>query len=141
MSGPRHGQKADEAERLPLDQTAASGTSDAAEEFVAALTDEERGRLATALLIARGDENEQATWLAQLRLDSADPSLMSRADVAILLADLGRRDPAAARRATRALAHNRPADGILGAIFAPSRGTSDTSTLGGDPTADAEARP
>ena len=139
MSGPRHEQRAD-GEGPILDPKVTSGASDATEAFVATLTDQERGRLAAALLVARGDENEQAAWMSQLHLDSADPSLMSRADVAILLADLGRSDPAAARRATRAMADNAMADGTLGAIFAPSRGTSDTSTLGGDPTADEKAQ-
>lgn len=110
--------------------------SDEAAAFIAALDDAGRGRVAAALLAARGDESEQTAWLAQLQPDSADPSLMSRADVALLLADLARRDPDAARRAVRGMADDGGGSGTLGAIFAPSRGASDTSSLGGDPTAD-----
>ncbi len=105
-----------------------------AESFVATLDDGERGRLASALLDADGDPNERAARLTELRLDSADPSLMSRADVATLLADLCGRDRGAVERAFAAMADMTTSRSTLGAIFAPSRGSSDTSTLGGDPT-------
>lgn len=105
-----------------------------AEAFVATLDDGARGRLASALLDSYSDDGESTARLATLRLDSADPSLMSRADVAALLADTYARDRGAVERAIAALASTTVSHSTLGAIFAPSRGSSDTSTLGGDPT-------
>lgn len=64
---------------------------------LAGLTDWGRGLLASALLAACQGEN----IVARLRLDSADPSLMSRADVAWLLAHLREHDGAALGRALR----------------------------------------
>ena len=105
--------------------------ADEAEAFVATLDDQERGRLASALIDASGDATGRLT---ELRLDSTDPSLMSRADLATLLADTFVRDRRAVERAFAAMGETTEAIGTLGAIFAPSRGSSDTSTLGGDPT-------
>jgi hypothetical protein len=107
----------------------------------AALTDRERGLLAGALLAACGDTAAAATpVVGPLRLDSADPSLMSRADVARLWAHLRSTDPAALQRALRTLAERPAMVAMLDGLFAPSRGSSDTSTLGGDPTDEGAAR-
>jgi hypothetical protein len=67
-----------------------------AERFLAGLADGERGLLASALVGAYdAPEGESGAGLARLRLDSTDPSLMSRGDVALLLIDLHARDGAA----------------------------------------------
>ncbi len=106
-----------------------------AERFLAGLSDGERGLLASALVGAYdAPEGESGAGLARLRLDSTDPSLMSRGDVALLLIDLHARDGAALQGAFRALGERPEMRTTLGGLFAPSRGSSDTSTLGGDPT-------
>ena len=110
------------------------GVADA-EAAVATLTDRGRGLLASALLTAcGGTAAETAPVVVQLRLDSTDPSLMSRADVAQLLEHLRAHDAAALRRALVALAEHPETVATLDGLFAPSRGRSDTSNLGGDPT-------
>ena len=128
MSKPEDELMADRA--APMMRSSGSA-ADETEAFVATLNDLERGRLATALLAACDDATGR---LAALHLDSTDPSLMSRADLATLLADTLGRDRGAVERAFAALGETTEPSGTLGAIFAPSRGSSDTSTLGGDPT-------
>jgi hypothetical protein len=100
------------------------------ERVIGEIGDRERGLLASALLAACGETNV----VAQLRLDSADPSLMSRADVARLLAHLRANDSAVLARALRDLREQPNMTTVLDGVFAPSRDSSDTSTLGGDPT-------
>ena len=96
------------------------------------LDDEGRGQLAGALLAAYGDEGPGL--IARLELDSADPSLMSRRDVARLLAHLGAHDRAALDRVGPILRAGGGTPALFGDRFAPSRGDSDTSRLGEDPT-------
>ena len=100
------------------------------EQVMEGIGDRERGLLASALLAACGETNV----VARLRLDSADPSLMSRADVARLLAHLRATDRAALARAFRDLREHPTLTTVLDGLFAPSRDSSDTSALGGDPT-------
>lgn len=112
-----------------------------AERFLGGLSDGERGVLATALVGANAErEGESGPLIAQLRLDSADPSLMSRNDVAKLLAHLQAHDGAALHRALDALRTAPQVRATLGGLFAPSRGSSDTSSLGSDPTNDTATR-
>ncbi len=75
-----------------------------------------------------------ATRSPRLELDSADPSLMSRRDVARLLAHLRAHDRAALHRVGAILREGGGAPAIFDDLFAPSRGDSDTSRLGEDPT-------
>jgi hypothetical protein len=96
------------------------------------LDDEARGQLAGALLAACGDE--APGLIARLELDSADPSLMSRRDVARLLTHLQAHDRAGLHRAGEILRTGGGAPPIFDDLFAPSRGDSDTSRLGEDPT-------
>ncbi len=96
------------------------------------LDDEGRGQLAGALLAACGDE--APVLIGSLQLDSADPSLMSRRDVALLLAHLQAHDRAALGRVGEILRTGGGAPAIFDDLFAPSRGDSDTSRLGEDPT-------
>jgi hypothetical protein len=102
------------------------------ERTLAGLTDQERGLLASALAAAY-DEPESQTPLAALGLDSTDPSLMSRNDVANLLVHLRRDDPSALGRVLRSLRDDPKTQQVLGGLFAPSRGTSDTGRLGTEP--------
>ena len=97
------------------------------------LDDEGRGQLAGALLAACGDA--VPTLIARLELDSADPSLMSRRDVTLLLIHVGAYDRAALHRAVAILRAGGGVPAIFDDLFAPSRGDSDTSRLGEDPTA------
>lgn len=107
----------------------------AAEQLVAGLADRERGLLASALIaVCDGTADGAAPVAALLRLDSADPSLMSRADVARLLAHLEAQDSAALRRAFQAFRDDPAMHATLDGLFAPAREDSDTSGLGGDPT-------
>jgi len=96
------------------------------------LDDEARGQLAGALLTACGDE--VPGLIARLDLDSADPTLMSRRDVTRLLAHLQAHDRAALHRVGAILRTGGGAPAIFDDLFAPSRGDSDTSRLGEDPT-------
>lgn len=96
------------------------------------LADGERGYLAGALLTACGDE--AVVLIPRLDLDSADPSLMSRRDVARLLAHLQAHDGAALERTRQLLRVGTMPAALFDDLFAPSRGSSDTSRLGGDPT-------
>lgn len=106
-----------------------------AEQFLAELSDGERGLLASALMGTHATEEDAGDALiARLRLDSADPSLMSRSDVATLLAHLQAHDSAALRRALQTLRDAPTMHTTLGGNYAPSRGSSDTSNLGTDPT-------
>ena len=108
---------------------------------VAVLTDRERGLLASALLVACGGGAAEATpVVAQLRLDSADPSLMSRADVTRLLAHLRATDAAALRHALRTFGERPEMVATLDGLFAPSRERSDTGTLGGEPASGGTTR-
>jgi len=112
-----------------------------AERFLSDLSDGERGLLASALFDARTTEIDAGDALiAQLRLDSADPSLMSRSDVATLMAHLQAHDSAALRRALRTLRDAPTMRTTLGGSYAPSRGSSDTSNLGDDPTTERSSR-
>lgn len=106
-----------------------------AERFLGEIADGERGLLASALIDACAEAApESAPLVARLRLDSADPSLMSRRDVATLLAHLQAHDSGALRRALLTLRDAPRLHVTLGGLFAPSRGGSDTSNLGSDPT-------
>jgi hypothetical protein len=106
-----------------------------AERLLGEIADEERGVLASALLAAYPhNAPENATVISQLRLDSADPSLMSRRDVSTLLAHLQAHDRQALSCALLTLVDAPQLHSIIGGLFAPSRDTSDTSNLGGDPT-------
>ena len=106
-----------------------------AERLLGEISDGERGLLASVLIDACADNNPESTPVfTQLRLDSADPSLMSRRDVATLLAHLQAHDSKALRHALLALGDAPQLHPILGGLFAPSRGNSDTSSLGNDPT-------
>ncbi len=96
------------------------------------LDDEARGQLAGALLAAC--DAEMPMLIARLELDSADPSLMSRRDVVRLLAHLQAHDRAALHRVGAILRAGGGAPAIFDDLFAPSRGDSDTSRLGEDPT-------
>lgn len=96
------------------------------------LDDEARGQLAGALLAACGEE--APALIARLTLDSADPSLMSRRDVILLLTHLCVHDQAALHRVGTILRAGGGAPTIFDDLFAPSRGDSDTSRLGADPT-------
>ena len=96
------------------------------------LDDAARGQLAGALLAACGDEAPRL--IARLELDSADPSLMSRRDVMQLLVHLQAHDRAALHRVGAILRAGGGAPAIFDDLFAPSRGDSDTSRLGEDPT-------
>ncbi len=101
---------------------------------LAGLDDRQRGLLASALLGASaGSGGGAAPVVAFLSLDSADPSLMSRADVARLLAHLQAHDPPALRRAYLALRDHPAMVATLGGVFAPARGESDTGRLGTAP--------
>lgn len=112
-----------------------------ADRFLGGLSDGDRGLLASALVGAHAErEGESESLIAQLRLDSADPSLMSRGDVAALLAHLQAHDSAALRRALLTLRDEPQMHTTLGGLFAPSRGSSDTSSLGSDPTTEITAR-
>lgn len=95
------------------------------------LDDGERGFLAGALLVACGDE--AGALIPRLNLDSADPSLMSRSDVARLLAHMQAQGGEALGRARQALRTGDMPPALLDDLFAPSRGNSDTSRLGDDP--------
>jgi hypothetical protein len=99
------------------------------DQTLAGLTDQERGLLASALVSAYEGPDGRARITA-LGLDSADPSLMSRADVAHLLVYMWRDDQAALRRALRSLREDPETRQVLGGLFAPSRGSSDTGRLG-----------
>jgi hypothetical protein len=99
------------------------------ERTIAGLTDQERGLLAS-VLVTTYEESEDRTPLAALGLDSTDPSLMSRNDVAHLLVHLRRDDPSALHRVLRSLREDPEMRQVLGGLFAPSRGTSDTGRLG-----------
>jgi hypothetical protein len=113
---------------------------DEADRLLSEISDEERGILASALIDAYPDDaSENATIISQLRLDSADPSLMSRRDVSTLLTHLQAHDRQALRRALLLPSDASRLHSTLGGLFAPSRGTSDTSSLGSDPTT--EMRP
>jgi len=103
-----------------------------AERTLAGLTDQERGLLASAL-VAAYEESDGVTPFAALGLDSTDPSLMSRNDVAHLLIHLRRDDPSALHRVLRSLREDPETQQVLGGLFAPSRGTSDTGRLGTEP--------
>lgn len=100
--------------------------------LVERLDDGARGQLAGALLAACGDE--APGLIARLELDSADPSLMSRRDVTQLLIHLQAHDRAALHRVGTILRAGGGAPAIFDDLFAPSRGDSDTSRLGEDPT-------
>jgi hypothetical protein len=104
----------------------------AVEHTLATLTDQERGLLASALVSAY-EAPDGTARVAALGLDSADPSLMSRSDVAHLLTYLRRDHPAALRRVLRSLREDPETQQLLGGLFAPSRGTSDTGRLGTEP--------
>jgi hypothetical protein len=119
----------DEAVRHVRD--AALGEQEAAA-LLDRVDDAGRGRLGGALLAACGDE--VPVLIARLELDSADPSLMSRRDVARLLAHLRAHDRAALHRVGAILREGGGAPAIFDDLFAPSRGDSDTSRLGEDPT-------
>ena len=95
---------------------------------VATLTDHERGLLASAL--AGALEKDGSAPVVQLGLESADPSLMSRSDVARLLVHLQREDRATLRRALQSLREAPDMQQVVGALFAPSRESSDTGRLG-----------
>lgn len=111
-----------------------------ADQFLGGLSDGERGLLASALIDTHAErKGESESLIAELRLDSADPSLMSRGDVATLLTHLQTHDKATLRHALRTLHDEPQMHTILGSLFAPSRGSSDTSTLGSDPTINAAA--
>ncbi|HEY8598277.1 MAG TPA: hypothetical protein VIL85_07590 [Thermomicrobiales bacterium] len=111
-----------------------------ADHFLDELSDGERGLLASALVGASAAESGGGEQLiAQLRLDSADPSLMSRSDVATLLAHLQAHDSTALRRALQTLRDAPTMLTTLGGGYAPSRGSSDTSNLGTDPTIETAA--
>ena len=139
----------DDRGRTPRDQATEEGAAatpapgqvaaGAARE-VAALTDRERGLLASALLAACGGTAEATPVVTQLRLDSADPSPMSRADVARLLAHLRATDAAALRHALRTFGERPEMVATLDGLFAPSRERSDTGTLGGDPASGGATR-
>jgi hypothetical protein len=106
-----------------------------ADRLLVEIADEERGRLAGTLIDAyQHSKPENADIVSQLRLDSADPSLMSRRDVRTLLAHVQSHDRQALRRALLALGDAPQPHSTLSGLFAPSRGTSDTSNLGSDPT-------
>lgn len=106
-----------------------------ADRFLGGISDRERGVLASALLDAYPDsEPENATVISQLRLDSADPSLMSRRDVRTLVAHVQVHNRQALRRALLTLGDAPQIHSTLSGLFAPSRGASDTSNLGSDPT-------
>lgn len=96
------------------------------------LDDEARGQLAGALLAAC--DAEMPMLIARLELDSADPSLMSRRDVSRLLAHLQAHDRAALHRVGAILRAGGGAPALFDDLFVPSRGDSDTSRLGEDPT-------
>jgi len=88
--------------------------------------------LAGALLAAC--DAEMPMLIARLELDSADPSLMSRRDVSRLLAHLQAHDRAALHRVGAILRAGGGTPALFDDLFAPSRGDSDTSRLGEDPT-------
>jgi hypothetical protein len=96
------------------------------------LDDEGRGQLAGALLAACGEE--APVLIARLELDSADPSLMSRRDVALLLVHLQAHDREALGRVGAILRAGGGTPALFGDLFAPSRDDSDTGRLGEDPT-------
>ena len=98
--------------------------------LVDALPDHERGLLASALV--GGHETQEESFVeiaATLGLDSTDPSLMSRADVARLLVDTQRERPETLRAALRALREQPRLIHSLGAPFAPMSDSSDTSRI------------
>ena len=97
---------------------------------VEVLPDHERGVLASALVDAfDGGEYGFADAVAALGLDSADPSLMSRADVVALLGYAQRERPDTFRRALRALRDHPRLIHLIGAPFAPMSESSDTSHI------------
>ena len=97
---------------------------------VKALPDHERGVLASALMDAfDGGASSFADAVAALGLDSADPSLMSRADVVALLGYAQRERPDTFRRALRALRDHPRLIHLIGAPFAPMSDSSDTSHI------------
>ena len=107
----------------------------AAERLVAGLADRERGLLAGALLaVCDGAAEGAAPVVARLRLDSADPRLMSRPMFARPVAHLRGHDCAALQRALQDFRDDPAMRATLDGIFAPSGEDADTSRLGGDPT-------
>lgn len=101
-----------------------------ARELADALTDHERGLLASALVAAYEQiEGSFGELVSALGLDSADPSLMSRADVARVLAFTQRERPATFRQALRTLRDHPRMIYHLGAPFAPLPEASDTSRI------------
>lgn len=107
-----------------------------AQALVDSLPDHERGLLASALVAtyAAGSSNGADGTLPDelvgaLGLDSTDPSLMSATDVARLLSHTQREQPATFRQALRALREHPQMLHSLGAPFAPTSESSDTSHI------------
>lgn len=108
----------------------APGTDPFGDDAAAAtLTDRERGLLAGAVLAAAEDATGDAP-VARLGLESADPGLMSRAEVARLIAYLRHHKPAACRRALATWRDAPAPQQLLDTLFAPSRGDAATGRLG-----------
>lgn len=98
--------------------------------LVDTLSDHERGLLASAVVAAHEAlAGPFGPLVAALGLDSADPSLMSRADVARVLASIQREHPETLRQALRDLRDHPRLIHLLGAPFAPLPEASDTSRI------------